>query len=239
MQNKRRHKRFRLDLIEISGKMSLADKVEIINISVGGVALKADRRLKIGREYLIKLGEKGKNIDVKGTIVRSELSGMEQKRSGEQVLIYTAGMMFKEGQEDKIADFLALVEKNVKKEVSATVDRRIDIRFQIITPQEKVLHFPAEFKVREISLCGMCIRTEQTLGMETKIPMELSLGADKSINFIGRVASSRKMDDKEHVRYEIGVEFTDVQDKDKIMLKTFIDYLTIVESDDEADIQEG
>jgi len=38
--DKRRHKRFRLDLREINGKMILAHKVEIIDISLGGVALK-------------------------------------------------------------------------------------------------------------------------------------------------------------------------------------------------------
>jgi hypothetical protein len=238
-KNKRRHKRFKLDLIEISGKMSLTDKVEIINISIGGVALKADRRLNIGKEYLIKLGEKGKSIDVKGVIVRSELSGIEQKANGDQALIYTAGMMFKNGQEGKIADFLSLIEQNIKKEVPVTVDRRIDVRFQIMTPQEKVLHYPAEFVVKEISLGGMRIHTTQTLDIETRIPMDLALGADKSITFIGRVASFRKLDDKGQMHYEIGVEFTDVKDNDRTMLKTFIDYLTIMQSDDEEEQQQA
>src|SRR5512146_692956 len=98
MQDKRRHKRFRLDVIEINGKMSLADKVKIIDISLGGIAIKADRRLNIGREYTIRLEEKGKIIDVKGVVVRSELSGIEEGNKGEQVSIYKAGMLFKEGQ---------------------------------------------------------------------------------------------------------------------------------------------
>jgi hypothetical protein len=238
-QNKRRHKRFKLDLIEISGKMSLTDKVEIINISIGGVALKADRRLNIGKEYLIKLGEKGKTIDVKGVIVRSELSGIEQRANGDQAVIYTAGMMFKEGQEGKIADFLSLIEQSIQKEVPVTVDRRIDVRFQIITPQEKVLHYPAEFVVKEISLGGMRIHTTQSLDIETRIPMDLSLGADKSITFIGRVASFRNLEGKEPMHYEIGVEFTDIRDNDRTMLKTFIDYLTIMAADDDEEDYPG
>ena len=235
MQNKRRHKRYKLDLIEVSGKMSLSDKVEILNISAGGVALNADRRLDIGREYLIKLGEKGKSIDVKGVVVRSELSGMVQRKGGEQVLIYSAGIMFKEGQEKKIADFLTLIEQSARKETPISVDRRIGVRFQIVTPQEKVLHYPAEFIVKEISLGGMRIHTTQDLGMEARIPMELALGADKCITFIGRVASCLSLNIKGQATYEIGVEFIDVKDAERAMLKTFIDFLTIMEADDSAE----
>jgi len=231
MQNKRRHKRYKLDVIEISGKMTLSDKVEIMNISAGGIALNADIRLDIGREYSIKLGEKGKIIDVKGVIVRSELSGMEQRKKGEQVLIYSAGMMFKEGQEDKIRDFLSSIEQKAKKEVRVAVDRRLDVRFQIVTPQEKVLHYPAEFVVKEISLGGMRIHTTHPLSIETKIPMELALGAGKCVTFIGRVASCRSLNDKGQECQEIGVEFIDVKDTERTMLKTFIDFLNSMESD--------
>ena len=80
MLEKRRYKRFMLDLIGVNGRLSLTDKVEIIDISFGGVALKADRRLNIGKEYLFTLGERA--------------------------LIYTAGMRFEEGSTDKIADFI-------------------------------------------------------------------------------------------------------------------------------------
>jgi len=95
VQDKRRHKRFRLDLMEINGKMILADRVEIIDISLGGVALKTDRRLNVGKEYLIKLGYKGESIDMKGTIIRCELSNIEEGSDGECVSIYSAGIMFK------------------------------------------------------------------------------------------------------------------------------------------------
>ena len=103
---KRRHRRFMLDLIELNGRLSLDDKVEILDISFGGVALKADRRLSIGKEYLFTLGDKGNSIDVKGIVVRCKLSGIEKKYNGEKASIYTAGMRFNEGQADRVADFI-------------------------------------------------------------------------------------------------------------------------------------
>ena len=228
MQDKRRHKRFRLDVMEINGKMILAEKVEIVDISLGGIALRTDRRLNVGKEYLIKLGEGGKHIDVKGVIVRCELSAIEERCDGERVPLYTAGMMFQDVARDKIADFLNSIEQHKKEQAPAVVDRRLTVRFSITTPWEQTLRFPSGFKVKEISLSGMLIQTEDALGMESRIPMELSLKTDNPVNFIGRVASCRMAGATGQAFYEIGVEFTGLTDKDKISLKEFIDYLTVM-----------
>ncbi len=106
MLDKRRHRRFKLELIEFDGRLGLTDKVEIIDMSFGGVALKLDRRLNIGREYLFKLEDRKKSIDVQSIVVRCRLSGIEQKFNGDKVSIYTAGMRFKDGDAEKVADFI-------------------------------------------------------------------------------------------------------------------------------------
>jgi len=229
VQDKRRHKRFRLDIMEINGKMILADRVEIIDISLGGVALKTDRRLNVGKEYFIKLGDKGKSIDVKGIIVRCELSKIEERSNGKRVSIYTAGMMFKDVSPDTIADFLNSIEQDKKEAMPVRVDRRLAVRFYITTPWEKTLCFPAEFKVKEISLSGMLIQTDQALEIESMIPMGLSLKPGDPVNFVGRVASCRMTEAAGQAHYEIGVEFKDLTDKDRTSLKTFMDYLAVTE----------
>jgi len=235
MQDKRRHKRYRVDLVEINGKMSLADKVQILDISLGGISLKADRRLNIGNEYLLKLHEKGKDLEVKGTVVRSELSGIEQKADGQGVSIFTVGMMFKEGFADKLADFLKPIEQTRKKEEAPSVaDRRLNVRFNITTPQERILSYPLQFKVKSISLGGMLIQTEQALEINGKIPMELSLIADTAVKFIGRVVSCAMTEHTGQTNYDIGVEFTDLTDEDTTSLKTFIDYLAGSEGKDKG-----
>ncbi len=223
MQDKRQHKRYNLNVVEINGKMSLTDKVKILDISLGGVSIKADRRLNIGKEYVIKLQEKGKSLDVKGIVVRSELSGMEERGKGERVSIYTAGLIFKEGFTDKISDFLKPLNK---KEVPPVVERRLHVRFTITTPQEKILSYPVQFKVKSISLGGMLIQTEQSVEISSTIPMDLSLDGDNTVTFIGKVASCALVGVSGQTRYNIGVEFTDLTDKDKTSIKAFIDYLS-------------
>ena len=230
MQDKRQHKRFRVDLVEINGKMSLADKVQILDISLGGVSLKADRRLNIGKEYLLRLQEKGKNLEVKGTVVRSELSGIEQRSDGNGVSIFTAGMMFNEGYADKLADFLKPIEQTGKKgETSSVAERRLNVRFNITTPQEKILSYPLQFKVISISLGGMLIQTEQAVEINSKIPMELSLNAGTAVTFIGRAVSCAMKEHTGQTSYDIGVEFTHLTDEDTTLLKTLIDYLARIE----------
>jgi Tfp pilus assembly protein PilZ len=238
MQEKRRHKRFQLDVMEISGRMILAEKVEIVDISLGGIALKTDRRLNVGKEYLIKLRDKGKRIDVKGVIVRCELSKIEERCNGERVPIYTAGMMFKDVAPDEITDFLNSIEQHKKREEPAA-DRRLTVRFYITTPWEQTLSFPSQFKVKEISLNGMLIQTEEALGMESMIPMGLSLKAGNPVNFIGRVASCRMAGAKGQTLYEIGVEFTGLTEEDRTSLKAFIEYLTVTEANAEGETSNG
>jgi Tfp pilus assembly protein PilZ len=230
MQEKRRHKRYNLDLADVNGKMGLTDKVEVLDISLGGVALKADRRLNIGKEYMIKLQEKGKTLDVKGIVVRSELSGIETRGHGETASIYTAGLVFKDGFVDKIADFLRPIEQNKKKNSPAVVDRRFNVRFNITTPGKHILSYPLQFKVRSISLGGMLIQTQQSVEINSTIPMELSLNAGQAVTFVGRTIACTMTEIAGQANYDVGVEFTDLTDKDKALLKTFIDNLAELEA---------
>lgn len=234
MQDKRRHERIKVDVVEMHGKMSLAEKVEIIDMSLGGVSLKADRRLNIGKEIMLKLEEKGKTIDLKGVIVRSELSGIEENASGERVSVYTAGMMFNDGQAEKIINFFNFIMQGILKETSMKAERRISVRFQLTAPQEKVLGFPAQFMVKVISPGGMLIQTDQALAPESMVPMSLSLDADKTIDFVGRIASCSLLEETDQTKYEIGVEFKELTDADRVLMKTFIDYLAEVTAESEG-----
>ena len=222
MKNKREHTRF--DLIDLQGKMILANKVEIVDISLGGVALKVDRRLNVGEEYMIKLGDKARSIDVKGVVVRANVVGMEAGPDGKSVLIYAAGMKFKEGSEEKITAFLNSVEHHVKTDEAPVAERRSTVRFQITAPQEKILAYPANFRVKDITLSSMTIYSDQPLSKDSVIPMELSFD-NNQLNFLGKVFSSKKVEDKDQGNYEIEVTYSELSKQDRALLKKFIDYL--------------
>jgi PilZ domain len=222
MNNTRRHKRYYLDLNDLMGKMSLSDKVEILDIGLGGVAFKADRRLNPGREYTIKLQDKGNTLNVSGTIVRSELKGIEARDSGESVSIYAVGMQFKDGSADQVADFLKSIVQKQKETAPLPGERRLNVRFQITDLNEHILSYPANFNVKTISLSGILIQTDQALGIDSNVPMELSLNDGTSVNIIGRIVSCHTKENKGKTLYDIGSEFADLTDNEKTLLQTFI-----------------
>jgi hypothetical protein len=225
MDEKRKHKRYRLETKDLNGKMSLAEKVEIIDISVGGVALKADRRLNPGREYVLRLGDKWKTIEVTGVVVRSALSGFEKRSDGAQAAVYTAGMKFRDGTAEAINEFLKSVTVSRKEIVPAGMERRCAVRFHLEMPGDKVLRYPANFLVREISLSGFRIESDQRLERGSVIPMTLSLKDDETDHFNGKVASCLAIGVPHEERYEIGVAFLDLTEKDRKLLSEFINYL--------------
>ncbi len=117
MGDKRGNKRFRLEVLDVKGKMMFASKIEINDVSIGGVSLKAERRLNIGRGYVLQLEDKKKVISVKGVVAWSLLSGSTGGRDGERIPIYTAGMEFKDVSTEKIVDLLDFIERHKKEEV--------------------------------------------------------------------------------------------------------------------------
>ena len=117
MQDKRRRKRYTLDVMEVGGKMMFASEVKIVNISIDGVSVKANRRLNIGSEYLLKLDDKKKVISLKGTVVWSSLSESRKGPGGGLVPIYTVGMKFNNTSVEKTTELLEFIEGHKKEEV--------------------------------------------------------------------------------------------------------------------------
>jgi len=224
MRNMRKHKRFKLDLIDLISKMSLIGKVEIIDISLGGVAIKAAKKLNIGKECLMVLGYEERHINIKGIVVRSELSGIEERVDGEKITIYSVGILFKDESADKVKEFLDSIEHNKKTLVSEQSDWFYrDIRFSITTPSEKVLNLPTHFSVKEISQSGVIIQTDHQLKIDSMVLMELSLNSCVPVGFMGKIVSCRMIQDKMHSNYDIGVEFAELTDLDRSLLVSFID----------------
>lgn len=226
MRNMRKHKRFNLDVIDLSSKVSLVSQVEIVDISLGGVALKVDRKLNIGKECLVILEYKEKHINAKGIVVRSELIGIEEKADGESVTIYSVGLSFKDESAGKVKDFLALIENSKKTQVPAPAGPlRHDVRFCIITSGEKVLTLPTHFGIQDISQKGIIIHTDLQLKTDSVVLLELSIGTGDPVSLVGKVISCRMVRDKTMSNYSIRVEFSKLTERSRSLLAKFIDFV--------------
>ncbi|MCL5023563.1 MAG: PilZ domain-containing protein [Nitrospirae bacterium] len=228
---KRRYKRFKVDVMEINGTMLFANEVEILDLSLGGVALKADRRLNIGNEYEIKIRDKTGVIPVRAAVVWSLLSGTRKRPDGESIPIYSAGMRFTNLSGDKITELKTFMELHRREEqaeddVHELSGLRFNVRFALDAAEKALIDYPETYGVKKIGIGGMLIESTREIAAETRLPMELSLSSGAVLRFEGRVASCLPRGDFEPKTYDIGIEFMGMPEGDRTQLREFIRRLT-------------
>ena len=131
-QDMRQRKRYKMDETEIHGKLAFANEVKIHDISLGGLSLKTDRRINIGKEYLLKLKYKENEIAAKGIVVWSLLSKSQTDSKGNVIPIYSCGLKFTNYSDEQIKHFIDLIEKqnrkdNEQKNISLQTEEFIDL----------------------------------------------------------------------------------------------------------------
>jgi hypothetical protein len=89
---KRKHKRFSIKGIQ--RKFLHSANIKILDISAGGVAVEAARKLDVNRDYSLNINYKGNPLRLRCRVVWSALKREERKESGETIRIYKGGMKF-------------------------------------------------------------------------------------------------------------------------------------------------
>jgi len=191
MPDKRKYNRFKLNDLKVHGKMVLATEVKVIDISISGISLKANKRFNIGSLYTLKLEGK-KTVSLRGTVVWCSLIETRKGSQGEMIPIYSAGMQFKNMSIERVTELLYFIDSH-KIEVAHMVEGAgLNIRFHLKDPKNAVLIYPDNYKVKTISLGGMRIECLRDFEIESRITMEMFIHKDKPLKFVGRVASSLK-----------------------------------------------
>src|SRR4051812_26304348 len=86
-RDKRRSPRIMVESLQ--GTMVMAAQVEVLNLSLGGAAVRAPRRLNLGCEYTLKLQVGDHILPLKGMVVWAVLSGSTREKGGEIVPQYS------------------------------------------------------------------------------------------------------------------------------------------------------
>jgi len=131
----RQHKRYKMDETEIHANLAFGNEVKIHDISLGGISLKADRRINIGKEYLLKLEYKKSEIATKGIVVWSLLINSQADSKGNVIPIYLCGLKFTNDTNEQINSFIAFIEENKKEAdkqrgINLQADEFIDLSIQ-------------------------------------------------------------------------------------------------------------
>lgn len=216
MSDKRRHPRFSVN--GVNGHMVLASRVEVVNISLGGVALVADRRLNLGTTYSLRLEHQDRSVDLNGTVVWSTLSGVRHLDTGESVPEYSAGLRFKDLITPELEALLEFIDANR----ILTEQRLTGLRFIIEAPDLALLESPESFRVRLVSRSGMLIEIAQSLVLDQVYPLRIDLPGGEVVRGAGRVASIVDPSAAKGTGYEIGIEFIELMEGASDLLDGFI-----------------
>jgi Tfp pilus assembly protein PilZ len=224
--NKRRHRRFTVDVMEIEGSAVFAREVVIRDISVTGASLITERKLDIGREYALRIMDGNLDITLQGTVIWCSGYDTAARQSEEAHLKYSAGLQFTDLQQETLAGLIKFIESHLIGKHTEVKDhqvsgQRCNIRFHIDRTETAVLNVSETYQVKTLSLGGLLIESDHGFEPETRLHMDITIPGNAPLSFTGRVASSTPSpDDPHHV--EIGIEFVDMREQDRTRLKEFI-----------------
>ena len=216
MDERRREARF--DVETGHGTMLSTSPVDIINISLGGLAFRTETRLQIGEEYTVTLDVAGKSVAMRGVVAWSVLGGLES-RGGETFPVYSVGMKFQEAFTERGEDLLATAADPV-----AVEQRLAGVRFNL-DGQASIAH-PLRYKVRLISMHGMLIEIDHPMKVDEVLPLEISLEDEAPIHCRGRVASCQERLQQNPKHYDVGFEFKQMPDEDNARLARVVKALS-------------
>lgn len=223
--NKRRHRRFSVEVMDIKGDAVFASEVVINDISITGVSLITDRKLEMGREYSLRLLDHDLDLPVHGTVIwcTGNDAGAEDAH---RHLKYAAGLQFMDLQQKTIASLIKfieshLAEKHTQVKVHEMSGCRCNIRFHVDSDETAVLNVAETYRVTKLSLGGLLIQSSHSFASDTRISMGITISGNMHLSFIGRVASCIVSPDNPSC-YEVGIEFIGMPEKDRVALREFI-----------------
>ena len=203
--------------------MLFTNEVQVIDVSNGGIFVKADRRFEIGREYSVKLEYEDKVLSLHGIVAWSALSERGEGSFGRTVPIYKAGIRFADISMEKLNELIAHMGSAMPDgHESEQVNRTVTPGVQRVAPKKTVLKPRERYRLKKISLRGLLIESERELAIEATLPMELSLLGKRSIGLLGRVAYCLKGEAEGASLYHIGIDFIDMSERDREKLRGFL-----------------
>jgi hypothetical protein len=234
MAERRPHKRYIVDLLDVTSALIDANDMEILDISQKGISLRAGRRLNIGETYTLKIKSKDTLLTLQGSVIWSRISQIRKKLHSETIPMYTAGMEFVDVSNEKRLEIIHFIETHKQESENPVVQenngKMRSMRLHVDMPEEAFILNQAEsHKVTQLSFSGARIQSKHPMKVSTSIPMMLNLSEEKFILFQGRIASCLLVRDAYPKAYDIGIEFTELSDQEREILAEFIRLLDTID----------
>lgn len=213
---KRRHKRYEVQ--DVYGNLLFTIDVNVINMSLDGMAVESSKRLNVGRAYSLKLRHGNKLIKLTGKVVWCILTRSDRKAEGSVVPVYKAGLVFEDVISDKTKEIVDFMEENV----IIKLEKRLFGRFKLKPNRMVNLDTEYDFLVKSISLSGMLVETEISPEVGSIFDMEVKFNAT-NILIKGRITRVVQLSE-EHLKQlsHLGIDFIEISEANRARLEKFI-----------------
>ncbi|GBD99842.1 PilZ domain protein [bacterium BMS3Abin07] len=217
ISDKRRHRRY--DVRDVSGSLLFTIDVNVMNMSLDGMAVESRKRLDVGRKYLLKIVHNDKKLKLSANVVWCNLIKSVKTDQGAIEPIYRAGLEFEDVISDTAKDLIKFLEKNVV----IKLENRLFGRFKVRPLKTLDLDSEYEFIVKKISLSGMSIETSLLPDIDSVFDMEVTFNG-KGVKIKGRVVHVTQISEPEpaHETSHLGIEFVDMNEEAKDFIEYFI-----------------
>lgn len=112
MNEKRKQKRFELNVLKVHSSLMFTKNVKVVDISMNGISLESTKCLNIGHSYGLRLADEKKTFSLKGNVVWSSLIESRKGLFGNVTPIYKIGMNFIDMSPEKAIEFLNFILEN-------------------------------------------------------------------------------------------------------------------------------
>ena len=108
---KRQHRRFSAGQLHVKTDSTSNYRGVVINISIGGMLVKSDKRLNVGQTYPMKIGYKDRELFVNASVMWALLVENTEDTYGNRIPLYMTGMQFRDAFK-KIEDLVTSIKSN-------------------------------------------------------------------------------------------------------------------------------
>lgn len=216
--NRRRHPRHHLQ--DVEGVLTALIPVEVLNLSISGVAVRLDRGLKAGAGCTLRIQTRERGVSLAAEVAwcaRADPgSGDPPARAP-----YTAGLMFTGAiapEQMQLLEFLRCRRAGSEKRIGG-------LRFEIESGEAVFLEAGHPFLAELISVAGALLHLERQLPVDQVYAMQISLDGVGPVTLHGRATCCEEVPGRSSPNYHVGVAFEDVTPETLACLTRFIDSL--------------
>ena len=209
---RRRHRRFAI--ADIPGSLAFTTQVEIVNLSLAGVAVDTAVPLPRGKKFAVRIGKPEEQLDFQGLVCWSRLAE-SSLLSPRRPTTYRSGLAFADVLTEPAQNLLRFMERNIE----VAVDHQLFGRLQIEGETSASLETDFPFEVQTLSAGGFSARISQPLSTDEVFEVELNLGGSPFITearVVGVEASATQAE------FNMGVEFFETRPDQLDILSGFL-----------------